>query len=119
VSAWSTLRPQLAFFLMGLLLGVLIAASAADRSSNDLDIKMLQVDVAHLQEQIKEIAKRQDAVLGWIAASDKEKIIDAEEWGGVKVTVQAHEKIVWVIVGQSVALLFLLIEFVIRVRKKP
>jgi hypothetical protein len=118
MSLWQSLRPQLAFFLLGLLLGILIAAAAADRQSNDIDIKMMQVDIAHLQEKISDIAKRQDAVLAWINASDKQKVMDAEEYGGVKATVAAHERIVWVIVGQGVALIFLLVEFAIRMRKK-
>jgi hypothetical protein len=118
MNVWESIRPRLAFFLVGLLLGLLIAATAADRSNYDLDIKSMQVDIAHLQEQLKEVAKRQDAVLAWINATDKQRVLDAEEYGGVKTTVAAHEKIVWIVVGEGVTLLFLLGEFVIRLRRR-
>jgi hypothetical protein len=115
VSVWLTLRRQLVFFLLGALLGALIVSAAKPDRTNDLDIKLLQVDIAHLEEKVAAIAKRQDDVLAWINASDKQKVQDAELEGRAHAKIDASERINWLIAATVLALVA---ELVVRKVKK-
>jgi hypothetical protein len=103
VSVWLTLRRQLVFFLLGLLLGALIISAAKPDHATELDIKLLQVDVAHLEEKVAEVTKRQDAVLAWINATDKQRVLDAELEGGYHARVEAHDWGVRIVIAACAA----------------
>lgn len=106
---WRAVPIFAAGFLFGALLCSLPTSSAS--RSDDLDIKVLQIDVAHLQEKLELLEKQHDTILAWVNATDRQRVQDAEEQGSIKTTVAAHEWGVRVIVGacavNAVGLIFL------------
>jgi hypothetical protein len=112
---------KLRYLLIGLCLGFFLFALlypvSADRNS-DLEVRALELDVARNTEKIAEIRQDIQAIKAWINASDKQKVMDAEEYGGVKTTVVSHERLVWLGVAQAFALTLLLVELAMRRLKR-
>jgi hypothetical protein len=117
VSVWAALKRPILYFLLGVLWGALIVAAAKPDHSNDAEIKSIQLDVARNSEKIAEIRSDIQAVKDWIAASDRQKVLDAEIEGQAHAKIDAHEKFVWLAMANLVGFIFLLVEFAIRVKK--
>jgi hypothetical protein len=89
---WKTLPA----FALGFLLGCFVCVSTstyADKGT-DIDIKNLQVDVGRLQEQIKDIDRKQQGVLDWIMAHDRQAI-NEDLRGNQRVLETEHENLQW------------------------
>ena len=90
---------KLRYLVAGFCLGFVLCAFLyplgvpADKGT-DLDVKSLQIDVAHLQEQQKELDRRMQACLDWILAHDREAINDDLK-GGQRVLTTEHENLQW------------------------
>jgi hypothetical protein len=113
VSVWLTLRRQLVFFLLGALLGALIVSAAKPDKSAEL--QLLELDVARNGEKIAELKMECQAVKDWIAATDRQKVQDAEMEGRAHAKIDASERVNWLV---AAAVLGLLGELVLRKARK-
>jgi hypothetical protein len=103
MSIWLTLRRQLVFFLLGLLLGALIVASAMPEKSAEL--QMLELDVTRNGEKIVDLQRQVGALNEWVLAHDRQAIHDGELQGESRAKTDAHEKLTWLIGAATLGLL--------------
>jgi hypothetical protein len=98
---------------LGFLLGFICTSTTtyADRS---LELQTLELDVARNSEKIRQLQMDCQAIHDWIAASDRQAVRNAEEEGGYHAKTEAHEKGLWLVIGQGLVLLVLAIETIVR-----
>jgi hypothetical protein len=112
---WKTLPG----FALGFLLGCFVCVSTstyADKGS-DLELRNVELDVNRNTEKIAQLQREVGSIFEWIAASDRQKIKDAEIEGEAHAKIEAHEKVIWLVLANLMGMLFLIGEFVVRKRR--
>jgi hypothetical protein len=119
VAHTSNSRAILAGFFGGFVLAALLTPKPVPASS-DVEIQSLQLDIARLQEQHKEDDRREQAILDWILAHDRQVVQD--DIPGVQHGQQRDiDWLVWAVrgcmVGFSLLLLATVEQYLFRFRK--